>query len=189
MPMEDTKKKILDLAENLLQSKGYNGFSYKNISVALGIKNAAVHYHFPTKKNLGIAVIQRARQQFKMWIHYISDQKAPFEEVLEQLFNAYVQFMKSGNIICLGGSLETDFHTLPMEMQQETRFYVSEMIQWLTELFSEGRKQGIFTFSGRSENKAMQVLSCLQGAIQMVRAYDESLFYGVLSQIKIELGV
>jgi len=65
MPMDDTKNKIMDLAENLLLSRGYNGFSYKDISLALGIKNATVHYHYPAKKDLGVAVIRRARDQLK----------------------------------------------------------------------------------------------------------------------------
>ena len=44
-----TKDKILDLASNMLQEHGYNGFSYGHISKQLGVRNAAVHYHFPTK--------------------------------------------------------------------------------------------------------------------------------------------
>jgi TetR/AcrR family transcriptional regulator, transcriptional repressor for nem operon len=189
MPMDDTKNKIMDLAENLLLSRGYNGFSYKNISLALGIKNAAIHYHYPAKKDLGVAVIRRARHQLKTWIQFMSEQKTPFGDVLDQLFGRYIQFMNSGNKICLGGALETDFHTLPLEVQQETRAYVSEVIQWMKTMFSEGREQGAFSFPGNPEDKALQVLSSLQGAVQKVRTTDESSLYSVMNQIKIELGV
>ncbi len=61
---KDTKTEILDLAENLLLDRGFNGFSYADISSALGVKNAAIHYFFPTKSDLGIAVIQRAKEMF-----------------------------------------------------------------------------------------------------------------------------
>ena len=48
----NTKRVILDLAESLLQEKGFNGFSYAHIATELGVKNAAIHYHFPTKEAL-----------------------------------------------------------------------------------------------------------------------------------------
>ena len=58
-PRGTTKRRILDLAENLLQRLGYNGFSYQHLSKELGIKNAAIHYHFPTKEELGVEIIER----------------------------------------------------------------------------------------------------------------------------------
>ena len=65
---KDTKVEILDLAENLLRDRGFNGFSYANISSALKIKNAAVHYYFPGKADLGMAIIRRARERFAAWV-------------------------------------------------------------------------------------------------------------------------
>jgi len=48
----DTKTAILERAMALLQSKGYDGFSYKDISGPMGVKNAAIHYHYPSKTDL-----------------------------------------------------------------------------------------------------------------------------------------
>lgn len=71
---QNTKERILDIAENLIMSRGYNGFSYKNISLELNVKNAAIHYHFPAKKDLGLAVIRRAQSRFKKWDVMLSNQ-------------------------------------------------------------------------------------------------------------------
>ena len=57
----DTRSRILDVAEDLLQDRGFNGFSYKDVAGALGIRNAAVHYHFPAKADLGVELVERAR--------------------------------------------------------------------------------------------------------------------------------
>ncbi|MCB9111119.1 MAG: TetR/AcrR family transcriptional regulator [Anaerolineales bacterium] len=67
--IENSKRTILNLAESLLQDKGFNGFSYANIASELGVKNAAIHYHFPSKEDLGVAVIKRYRERFKLWIN------------------------------------------------------------------------------------------------------------------------
>ncbi len=63
----ETRKDILNAAEQFLQLRGYNGFSYHHISAELGVRNAAVHYHFPTKADLGAAVIRRFRENFRWW--------------------------------------------------------------------------------------------------------------------------
>ena len=59
----------MDLAESFLQDKGFNGFSYAHIAAELGVKNAAIHYHFPSKEELVCAVIQRYRDRFQLWIN------------------------------------------------------------------------------------------------------------------------
>ena len=65
----NTKRAILDLAESFLQEKGFNGFSYAHIATELHVRNAAIHYHFPTKEALTEAVIQRYRDRFQLWIN------------------------------------------------------------------------------------------------------------------------
>jgi len=48
----------VDLAEALIQSRGYSAFSYQDISDRLGIRKASIHYHFPSKTDLGVAALQ-----------------------------------------------------------------------------------------------------------------------------------
>src|SRR6185436_12952106 len=48
----DTATKILDVAELLVQARGFNGFSYADVADELGISKAALHYHFPGNAEL-----------------------------------------------------------------------------------------------------------------------------------------
>ncbi|WP_269850868.1 TetR/AcrR family transcriptional regulator [Methanosarcina horonobensis] len=50
--INETNQQILYYARNFLQCRGYNGFSYKDISQKLGIKNAAIHNYYPKKKKI-----------------------------------------------------------------------------------------------------------------------------------------
>ena len=54
-----TTSRILDVAERMLQVRGYNGFSYGDVAAELGITRAALHYHFKGKAELGQALIER----------------------------------------------------------------------------------------------------------------------------------
>jgi len=179
----DTKKQILDIAENLLLDRGYNGFSYKDISQALNIKNASIHYHFPQKTDLGVAIIQRATKRFEKWTHLMESKDIPFSDQLVNYCLLFKKFVDQGQQICLGGALETDFKTLPQEMQEETRLFIAAMHRWLENLLSAGKKNGAFRFTGLPKDHAFLISSSLQGAIQIVRATTPSSFDSAMKEI------
>ena len=60
----ETAEKILDVAEQLIQTRGCSAFSYQDIADALKIKKASIHYHFESKTDLVIAVIERYTERF-----------------------------------------------------------------------------------------------------------------------------
>ena len=61
----NTREQIMQRAEALLLQKGFNGFSYRDISAPMGVKNAAIHYHFPTKGDLGVALIEKYHSKLR----------------------------------------------------------------------------------------------------------------------------
>src|SRR5260221_14573871 len=67
MPATETTSKrdeILDVSESLIRSVGFNGFSTRDVADAVGIKAASVHYHFPVKADIGVAVTERYTLRF-----------------------------------------------------------------------------------------------------------------------------
>ena len=180
----DTKKQILDLAENFLLDCGYNGFSYKDISGALCIKNASIHYHFPKKSDLGVAIIQRASGRFEKWTQLMAKKNVRYSRKLGDFCRIFKRYIENDQQVCLGGALETDFKTLPEEMQQETRAFISTMLLWLGKILAEGRSKGEFKFSGNPKDLALLIISSLQGAIQIVRVTAPSSFDSTVKQIK-----
>lgn len=56
-----TALEIIEAAQELAQTRGYNGFSYQDIAERVGIRTASIHYHFPSKGDLGKAALRLAR--------------------------------------------------------------------------------------------------------------------------------
>jgi TetR/AcrR family transcriptional regulator, transcriptional repressor for nem operon len=179
----DTKKQILDIAENLLLDRGYNGFSYKDISHALNIRNASIHYHFPQKTDLGAAIIQRATKRFEKWAQLMEGKDISCSDRLISYCQIFKRFVEHGQQICLGGALETDFKTLPQEMQKETRLLISTMHRWLENILAEGRNTNEFKFPGLPQDHAFLISCSLQGAIQNVRVTTPSCFDATMKQV------
>src|SRR6476660_6381990 len=59
-----TAERVLDIAERLMQIRGFNNFSYADIATELGITKASLHYHYPGKAELGQALITRYTRRF-----------------------------------------------------------------------------------------------------------------------------
>src|SRR5476649_763793 len=73
---------ILDVAEQLAQTRGYNGFSYADIAAELDVTKASLHYHFPSKAELGRALIERYRGHFGTALDAIDEQaQEPYEKL------------------------------------------------------------------------------------------------------------
>src|ERR1700752_4371873 len=90
----DTRQEILNAAEDLLQRRGYNAFSYHHIAVQLGVRNAAIHYHFPSKEDLGVALVQRSQQRFAAWIAETGRLECAWAR-LQAYFQTYLDFLQA----------------------------------------------------------------------------------------------
>ena len=72
-----TADRILDLAQNLIQTRGYSWFSYQDISEQLGIRKASIHHHYASKAALGTAVLDRYTARFDAALKKIAADPAP----------------------------------------------------------------------------------------------------------------
>ena len=183
----NSKRTILNMAEELLQVKGFNGFSYAHIASELGVKNAAIHYHFPTKEELGRAVIKRYRDRFQLWINNARVKDLPPEKKIDWFFTIYNDTRADQGKVCLIGSMEVEYNTIPEGLQAEVEALHREMLVWLQATLAEGREAGVFHFHGDPAGKAALILSSLQGALQMARALGTKKFREVLEQLKLDL--
>ena len=185
----NTKRAIMDLTESFLQERGYNGFSYAHIAEALDVKNAAIHYHFRTKEDLTCAVIQRYRDRFQLWVNNSRVKDLSPQEKLDWFFSIYTNTRADNGKVCLAGSLETEFSSLPASLREQTEALTKELLTWLQATLHEGRVAGVFDFGGDPANKAALILSSLQGALQMARALGTNTFHSVVEQHKHDLLV
>lgn len=183
----NTKRSIMDLAESFIQEKGFNGFSYAHIAKELDVKNAAIHYHFPSKEALVAAVIQRYRDRFKLWINNARVKDLSPQEKLDWFFNIYTSTRADNGKVCLAGSLETEFNSLPDSIREQTQALTRELLTWLQATLQEGREAGEFHFSGEPADKAAMILSSLQGGLQMARALGTNKFRAVVQQHRQDL--
>jgi TetR/AcrR family transcriptional repressor of nem operon len=182
----DTGEEILNAAEDLLQRRGYNAFSYHHIAVQLGVRNAAIHYHFPAKEDLGVALVRRYQERFREWARGTECVDCAWGR-LQAYFQTYVDFLQADCKCCPGGVLGTEFNAIPEAMREQARTLMREIYEWLVQTLERGVAQGSLKFAGKPEDKAIEIGAALQGGLQIARIAGLERFHQVLAQLSLEL--
>ncbi|HET8880580.1 MAG TPA: TetR/AcrR family transcriptional regulator [Solimonas sp.] len=183
----DTREAILACAEALLQRRGFNGFSYQHIARQLGLRTAAIHYHFPAKDDLGVALVRRYRDSFQKWVRSIEFETAAWAR-LQAYFGTYLAHLETEDgRLCPGGVFGADFGVLCDEMRVEARMLMRETYAWLVLTLEEGRREGSLRFEGDAYDKAVMVGAALQGGLQIARLAGAHRFRQLLAQLELEL--
>lgn len=185
--LNDTREQIMDRAAQLLMSRGYNGFSYRDISTHLGVKNAAIHYHFPAKTDLALALIDEYRKVLRKSTAEFMAYGGSALPQLEGFFAFTRQQCQLGRCICPFGAFSIDYNDLPEAVQKATRSFMEESMRWLTRVMQVGRESGEFSFEGEPRAMALVVLSSLQGARQLARIHEVDILDQVIGQIRRDL--
>jgi TetR/AcrR family transcriptional repressor of nem operon len=163
-----TATRILDTAEAVLQVRGYNGFSYADISAELGITKAALHYHFAGKADLGLALITRYAARFTESLAAIDTSGAPPEGRLAGYADLYAQVLRQGKM-CLCGMLAAEYQTLPQPMREAVTSFFEANETWLEKVLEDGRQGGTLRFPGVPRETARMIIACLEGAMLVAR--------------------
>lgn len=172
-PFTEAASAILDVAEQLVQTKGYNGFSYADIAAELGVTKASLHYHFSSKAELGRALIVRYEAVFGAALKAIDQQAAKPPEKLRQYVGLYDAVMRNDRM-CLCGMLAAEYATLPSPMQEGLKRFFDMNERWLTTVLKHGRRSGSFLFKESANERARVLLGAIEGAMLVARSYGDS---------------
>jgi TetR/AcrR family transcriptional repressor of nem operon len=167
-----TATRILDVAERLLQTRGYNGFSYADISEELGITKASLHHHFATKAELGNALVRRYAAHFAAALREIDARATSALGKLERYAHLYEQVVR-GERLCLCGMLAAEYGTLPKPMQEQIRRFFDANEAWLAAAIEHGRRTAELRARGTSTDLARLLLAALEGAMLVAHPFND----------------
>jgi TetR/AcrR family transcriptional repressor of nem operon len=168
----DTADRILDLAERLVQTRGFNGFSYADIASELGVAKASLHYHFPTKAELGRRLIERYGEVFARALADIDDSSTDGRVKLRSYASLYSRVLRDDRM-CLCGMMAADYATLAEPMKSAVIHFFEVNEQWLASVLEQGRASGDFRFAGAPLDVARLLVGSLEGAMLVARSFGD----------------
>jgi len=171
-PRSDTRTRILDVAERLVQSRGFNAFSYGDIASELGVTTASLHYHFAGKAELGRALIARYAARFTEALDGIDARLLDARARLDAYAGLYSDLLQQGRF-CLCGMLAAEYETLPEPMRDAVVEFFNRNEAWLSDVLKLGEGQGSLHVTGQRADVARLIISGLEGAMLVTRPYGE----------------
>ena len=161
------------MAEALVQTRGFNGFSYADIAAEMKITKAALHYHFAGKAELGEALISRYAARFADALTAVDSACAQPAVKLEAYAQLYLEVLREKRM-CLCGMLAAEYQTLPEPMRAAVLRFFDANETWLQEVLEHGRAAGTLRFDGSPRDTARMIIGSLEGAMLVARPYGDT---------------
>jgi len=169
----DTKTQILDVALDLIQRQSLSGVSFQELANRIGIKKGSMYYHYPSKEDLAVAVIQRAGDELKSAFES-GRHKTPIER-MKYFFTIYLKHIGAGKRICPGAAFIGEWDQLSEDVQSQVARLIKIQAQGVEDILADGLEQGLFNGHGNSaKSLTMWVVSSIQGALLTSRALNDT---------------
>jgi TetR/AcrR family transcriptional repressor of nem operon len=169
-----THQKLIDSARYLIQTRGYNGFSYADVAEEVQVRKASIHHHFPTKADLALAVVEESRAGILQQISLIAE--GEFDPVERLRF--YIEYWErcitdATAPFCVAGMLAAELPSLPADLAEHVRMHFRDLSRWLETILTRGAQLGVFRFQGAASTEAEAFISLVYGAMLTARAYGD----------------
>ena len=172
--MENVKERLVDTAEALIQRHGYNGFSYRDIASEVGIRTASIHYHFPTKADLGAEVAARYTERF---MHRLAAAEAKTDDATQSLttyVGMFKETLEDDRRMCLCGMLAAEIAALPEAVATAARLFFEANLDWLTLNMPHSSDDGTPHTKSARRTLAAHFLATLEGAMIVSKGLDDA---------------
>lgn len=187
--LKNRKEQIVSVALDLLQTHGFENFSYLDIANKLEITKASIHHHFPKKELLGVALCQAIQAWHKKEFGKILSGDTTAQEKLDAYINGMLRFSCGRNKICPLSSLQVDVASLTEPMLKELKTMDEQELAFIEQILEQGRQEKSFVFAGEAKNQAVLTVLACKSALQYSRVHGHSIFDQTLQQIYVLLGV
>lgn len=168
----ETAERMLDVAERLVQVRGFNGVSYADIAAELDVTKAALHYHYSTKAELGEALIDRYTSRFQSALGDIDARSLDASAKIAAYAAIYLDVVQQQRM-CLCGMLAAEYQTLPAPMQRAIVRFFDLNEAWLAAVLDDGQRIGTLRRRGSATDAARAVIGTLEGAMLVARLHDD----------------
>ena len=182
MNLSATSDQILTSARSFIVSGGYNGFSYADISVVVGIRKASIHHHFPSKVDLVQTLVRQYRESAEVGLTQLVEVVPDSMQLLEAFAANWARCIEDASIpFCVCALLASELPALPPEVASEVSAYFRYLSSWLAGVMERGSGQGTLRLDDEAQVEADMFMATVHGAMLSARAQnDPAMFDAIL---------
>ena len=169
----DKANEILDITEKMVRAGGYNSFSFRDIAQQVGVKSASVHYHFPTKEELGAALAKRYTDRF---LEALGDAESftSAQSAITHYIELYRRAFFEDGLMCLCGAMGAESRILPESVRLEVKVFFETNLHWLEKALdkNDGPKSEEIR-----KSEAIKIIALLEGAMIIAQLLGDGRYF------------
>ena len=162
----DTREVIMSATRKMVQTRGYNGLSFRELAKEVGIKSASIHYHFPTKGDLGAALAKRYTEDGRAYLQALRGNSDDTAVWIKGYTDVFRMALVDDNRMCLCGIMAAEYDDLPPEVRVEVDNFTDVNVKWLSEVLAICRPQ---LSADQAQEQAMAIYAAVEGAQLVAR--------------------
>lgn len=176
-----SKDKILATAKELFYRVGYETTSIDDIIKQSGVAKSNLYYHFPTKEDLALSVLELRVQEYEMVVlQSLKNDALPPTERLEQFFARFCKTHteEEGSAGCPFGNFAAALPTLKTDescerFRRELSRLFCEMEAAVRHCIAAGMQTGEFAPNISAAESATLMVAVLQGLLMLTKTHQD----------------
>ena len=165
------REQLLEHTLVLLGTRGYNGFSYRDLAELVGVKTSSIHYYFPTKEDLALAAVQAYAANVGDSMRAL-DANGPLKEQVEQYLALWRKNLGTSRV-CLCGMLASEATSLPQNVLNAIQNFYSMHEAWITQRLERAVAEKGVKLPAPPSAYAMTILGALQSGLVSARLFGK----------------
>ena len=172
----DTRSAILDVAQDMVQRQSISGVSFQELANRIGIKKGSLYYHFESKDDLAVALLERATSEMKE--SFVRGKaKSPLER-LNYFLDIYLHHIIPTEKLCPGGAFAGEWDKLSSPVKAQVKRLIDTQVNGVSDILTQGIQSGVFNDHAKTvEELAQWVVACVQGALVTSRISQSSIIF------------
>ena len=170
MAATETRQTIMTAARAMVQAHGYNALSFRELAKEVGIKSASIHYHFPTKGDLGAALARRYTEDGEEYLDGLLAASPDPATCIRKYTDIFRAALLNNNRMCLCGIMSAEHDDLPAEVRTEVDRFTEANVRWLAKVLSLSNPG---TTEEAAQQKALAIFSAIEGAQLVARGRND----------------
>lgn len=185
--MNNRKIDLVKLAISYISSKGFDSFSYADLSKEFNISKASIHHYFPKKENLGLEVLEFVEVHMTEFFEEILSKHDSCNERLEYMFSRARECFCESKCNCPLFSLQGEWQIISESMQNKIKDIFEKEIDYISGMLEEGLKNDEISLNVNTRDKACEIICTYKGALQCTRSMGITFFDNVAKSILINI--
>ncbi len=168
----ENREKIMECAENLFYSKGYDATGVQEIAEAAGVSKPTLYYYFGSKRGLLEVLLETKFTDIRCRLQRVGGSGMGIQETLYELaFEYYRFFLEKRKFYIM---LMAMFYSAQNnEVYQTVRPYLLDLYNSVTEIF-ENASGELGNMNGRQRQFAISFIGMLQQYLMLSREEEFS---------------